>query len=45
MLAALGGHSGTILSAAFTADGKHVLTGSADRTAKLWDVSDHADDW
>ncbi len=33
------GHTGSIHSAAFSPDGKQVLTGSGDGTAKLWDLS------
>ncbi|MFH1047143.1 MAG: hypothetical protein V1738_02470, partial [Patescibacteria group bacterium] len=32
------GHSGYVLSVAFSPDGRYVLTGSYDRTARLWDV-------
>src|SRR5271156_3720178 len=32
------GHSGTVLSVAFAPDGKQVLTGSGDNTARLWDA-------
>lgn len=33
------GHTYYIYTAAFTADGKYVLTGSGDDTARLWDVA------
>src|SRR3954447_16926800 len=32
-------HEGKVLSVAFSPDGKAVLTGSADNTARLWDAS------
>ncbi len=32
------GHGGTVLSAAFSPDGTQILTSSADRTARLWDL-------
>jgi len=33
----LKGHSGSVLSAAYSPDGKHIVTGSADKTVKVWD--------
>jgi len=33
------GHSDELRSAAFSSDGKHVLTGSIDTTARLWDAT------
>ena len=32
-------HSGDVLSVSFSPDGEHILTGSSDQTAKLWDLS------
>lgn len=37
-VAALSGHRGAILSLAFSPDGKWLVSGSADKTAKVWDV-------
>lgn len=34
----LRGHTADIKAAAFSSDGKYLLTGSADKTARLWDV-------
>jgi len=33
------GHSGLVVSAAFSPDGKQVLTSSYDKTARLWDAT------
>jgi WD40 repeat protein/serine/threonine protein kinase/DNA-binding XRE family transcriptional regulator len=35
----LSGHTGYVNSVAFSPDGKYVLTGSADKTARLWDAA------
>ena len=37
-LAVLRGHNGTVFAAAFSPDGKHLITASEDRTARLWEV-------
>jgi hypothetical protein len=37
-LATLAGHSGGVTAIAFSPDGKRVLTGSLDTTARLWSV-------
>ena len=34
----LAGHSGPVGSAAFSADGKWILSGSEDELVKIWDV-------
>lgn len=37
-LSTLKGHAGNVNSVSFTADGNHLLSGSADFTMRLWDV-------
>ena len=37
------GHAGAVRALAFSADGKRLLSGSADATALIWDVSELAD--
>ena len=39
LLRALAGHSGWVEATAVTTDGRWALTGSADKTAKLWDLA------
>ena len=39
MLATLEGHTGQVTSVAFSPDGNTVLTGSIDRTARLWETA------
>ena len=34
----LSGHSNSVLSAAFSPDGKHIISASADHSLKLWDA-------
>jgi len=41
-LRAFVGHSGTVLSVAASPDGRFALSGSADQTLKLWDLSGKA---
>ena len=36
-LQTLGGHLGSVWSVAFSPDGRRIVTGSADKTAKVWD--------
>ncbi len=38
LLLTLKGHEGDIWYAAYSADGKRIITGSADKTAKIWDA-------
>jgi eukaryotic-like serine/threonine-protein kinase len=38
-LKALRGHTGPILAVAYSPDGRQIATGSADRTAKVWDAA------
>jgi len=33
----LTGHSGSVSSVAYSPDGKHIASGSGDRTVKVWD--------
>jgi WD40 repeat protein len=37
-LRAFKGHEGWVVSVAFSPDGAHVLTGSTDKTSRLWDI-------
>ena len=34
----LRGHTGTVVSLSFSPDGKSVVSGSADKLVKIWDV-------
>ena len=40
---ALTGHSGTVLSVDFSADGKRIVSGSADSLVKIWEVETGAE--
>ena len=37
-LCTLTGHSGYVLSVAYSPDGKHIVSGSRDNTVKIWDA-------
>ena len=39
----LAGHSGWVTSVAMSADGKRVVSGSFDKTVKIWDVETGAE--
>src|SRR5436305_1984388 len=39
----LGGHTGSVAAAAFSPDGKRVVTASWDRTARVWDATTGAE--
>ena len=43
-LRAWGGHAGSVTSVALALDGKRALSGSHDRTVRLWDVGGGLDD-
>ena len=38
MILLLSGHSGDVYSVALSADGKKIVSGSWDRTVKIWDT-------
>ena len=42
-LLALEGHTASVVTVAFSPDGRRALTGSQDNTAKLWDTKESAD--
>ena len=35
----LAGHSGLVFAVAFSADGKRIVSGSADKLVKIWDAA------
>jgi len=39
----LKGHAGTVCSAAFSPDGKRVVSGSTDRLVKIWNAETFAE--
>jgi WD40 repeat protein len=43
VLLTLKGHTAAVRTASFSADGSRILTGSADRTAKVWDAKSGAE--
>src|SRR5262249_41138224 len=38
LLRPLTGHTGEVTSVAFSADGRHIVSGSRDQTVKVWDA-------
>ena len=38
-LAVLSGHDGAVMSAAFSPDGRRIVTASGDQTARIWDAA------
>ena len=43
LMASLEGHEGSVTSAAFSADGRFIVTASDDNTARVWDAADGAE--